>query len=71
MTGRQQDTTSRLHLPDDMASSRGAENAILAYHEFLDAISNANLCNQLHHFGIVVSTIAANDKEGTLSSFWD
>jgi hypothetical protein len=71
MTRGQQDTTSCLHLSDDMACSRRAENAMLPNNEFFDAIRCTDFCDQLHHFWVVVSPISTNDEECALNTFGD
>lgn len=45
VAGRQQDATSGLAYPDDMAGGRCAEDAVLADQELLDAVRSANLCD--------------------------
>ena len=71
VTGSQQDTTSCLHLPNDMTRGRCAENAILPDNEFLDSVSNPDPCDQLHHFWIVITPVSTNHKECALGTFWD
>lgn len=66
VTGGEQDTTGCLSFPDDVTGSRCAQYAILSDQEFLDSICGTNLGDQLHHFGVVVSSISTYDQEATL-----
>jgi hypothetical protein len=63
MAGSQQDTASGLAYADDVASSRCAEDAILADQQLLDTVGGTDLGDQLSHFGIPVTTITT-DHEG-------
>lgn len=67
----QQDTTSCLLYPDDMAGGRCAENAILADYELLDAVCSTNLSNQLCDFWVPVAAITTNDEGRSSNAFWD
>lgn len=71
MTSGQQNTASRLAYANDVAGSWGAENAILTNQEFLDAVCSTNLCDELGDLGVPVATVAANDKEGSVSALGD
>lgn len=71
MTSRQQDPSRRTPLADNMASSRRAQDAILSNHQLLHAIRSSDLGNCLDGCGIVVSAIAADDKERALYALWD
>ena len=66
MTGRQQDAACCFSNADDVTSSGRTEDAILADDELLDAVSSANLGNQLDDFRIPVSAITSDDKTGTV-----
>lgn len=63
MTGRQKNTTSSLAKADDMASSRGRQNTVLADEELLDTVGSADLGNQLDNLGVPVAAITADDEE--------
>lgn len=71
MTRSQQNASSRLALTDDMASRRGAEDAILADQQLLDTVRSSNLRDKLDDLWIPVATVTANDEESTLSAFGD
>ena len=71
VTGGEQDTTGSLPDPDDMASSRCAEDTILADQELLDAVGSTDLCDLLSNLGVPVTTISSNDEECTLRAFRD
>ena len=62
--GGQEDTTGSLPLADDVTGSRCGENAVLADNKLLDAISNANLCNQLNDLGVPEASITSNNEGG-------
>ena len=63
VAGGQENTSCGLALADDMAGSRSRENAILADQKLLDAISGANLCDQLDDLGVPEAAITPNDEE--------
>lgn len=63
VAGRQEDTTSGLALSDDVAGSRGGQDAILADQELLDAICGTNLCTELDDLGVPESAVTTDDKE--------
>jgi hypothetical protein len=71
VAGRQEDATRRLPYPDDVAGSRGAENAILSDQKLLDSVCGTNLGNKLGNLGIPVTTITTNDQERALGAFGD
>lgn len=62
MTGSQQDTTSRLPLPYEMAGSRSTQDTVLANEDLLDTIGSTNLSNLLDSLGIVVAAVATDDE---------
>lgn len=63
MTGRQENTSSGLALPDNMTGSGGRQNTVLADEELLDTIGDTDLCNGLDDLGVPVTTIATDDEE--------
>jgi hypothetical protein len=71
VTGGEQDTTSGLPDPDNMAGSRSAENTILADQQLLHAIGSTDLCDLLGDLGVPVTAISSNDEEGTLRALRD
>lgn len=71
VTSRQQDTTRRLSLPNHMASCRSAQNALLSYQQLLHAVRSSDLGDQLDDFGVIVSSIPADNKKRTLCAFGD
>ena len=71
MTGSEQDSTSSLSFPDDMAGGWRAQYAILSDENFLDTICSPNLSNQLYHLRVVESSIPSDDKEATFGALGD
>lgn len=71
MAGGQENAASRLTLPNDMAGCRSAQDTILTDKQLLDTVRSTNLGNQLHDFGVPVSTVTANDQEAAGDTFWD
>lgn len=71
VTGRQEDTTGGLALADEVAGSRGGEDAILADQQLLDTISGTDFGNLLNDLGVVVAAIATDDEESALSTLGD
>lgn len=71
MAGSEQNTASCLAYPDDMAGSWGAENAVLADQELLDAVCCTDLGDELCDFGVPVASISADDQEGALYTLRD
>ena len=71
VAGRQEDTTSRLPDPDDVAGSGSAENAILSDQKLLDSICGTDLGNKLGDFGVPVTTVTTDDQERALGAFGD
>lgn len=71
MTGSEQNTTSSLANADQVASSGGGENAILAHQELLDTIGGTDLGDLGDDFRVVVTAIATNDQEGVLDTLGD
>lgn len=65
MASGQEDTTSSLPLPNDMAGSRCGQNAVLADQQLLDAIRSTDLGNQLDDLWVPVSAVTTNNEEGT------
>lgn len=63
MTSSEENTTSRLALPNDMTSCRSAQNTMLSHEKLLDAICSTDLRNQLYDLRIPVSPITANDQK--------
>lgn len=64
MAGSQENASGSLAQADNMASSRGGQNAILADEELLDTVGSTNLSNQLNDLGVPVTAITTNDEEG-------
>ena len=71
MTCSQQDPPSRLSLTNDMASCRGAQDAILSDQQLLDAVCSSNASNELDGFGVVESAITTDNKECVLGALRD
>ena len=71
MTSRQEDATGGLPLANEIAGSRGTEDAVLAYDELLHTIGGTDLGDLLNDVGVVVATIATNDEESVLSALRD
>ena len=71
MTGSEQDSTSSLSFPNDMAGGRRAQYAILSDENLLDSICSPNLGNQLYHLRVVESSISSNDKEAAFCALGD
>lgn len=71
MTGSEQDSTSSLSFPDDMAGGRRAQYAVLSDQNLLNSVCSANLSNQLYHLWVVESSIASNDKEAAVCALGD
>lgn len=71
MAGGEQDTTGCLAYPDDIAGSWSAEDAVLADYELFDAVSCANLGNQLCNLGVPVTSVTTDDESGALDAFGD
>jgi hypothetical protein len=71
MTSRQEDATGGLPLANEIAGSRGTEDAVLAYDELLHAIGGTDLGDLLNDVGVIVATIATNDEESVLSALRD
>ena len=69
MTGREQDTTRSLALPDDMTRSRCTQYTILPNQQLLHSICSTDFGNQLHDLGVVVASISSNDQEAALNAF--
>lgn len=65
VAGSQEDASSCLPYPDDMAGCWCAQDAILADDELLDAVRGTDLCNQLRDFWIPITTVTTDDKCGT------
>ena len=68
VTGGEQDTTGSLPDPDDMASSRCAEDTILADQELLDAVGSTDLGDLLCDLRVPVATITTDNEESVLSA---
>ena len=71
VTGSEQDSTSSLSFPDDMAGSRRAQYAILSDQNLLDSICSTNLSNQLYHLRVIESSISSNDEEAAFCALRD
>jgi len=67
----QEDSTGSLPLPNDMAGSGCAENAILSYQQLLDSVGSANLGDQLYYLGVVIASISSDDKKAAVCAFWN
>jgi hypothetical protein len=63
VAGSEEDTTSRLSYPDDVAGGGCAHDAILTDEELLDAIGSAHLGNGLGDLWVPVPTITTYDEE--------
>jgi hypothetical protein len=64
VAGSEEDASSGLAFPNDMAGSGSRENAVLADQELLDTVGGTDLCDQLDDLGVPVATITTNDEEG-------
>jgi hypothetical protein len=62
VTGSQKNPTSRLPDANDMTGGWRTENTVLSDDELLDTICRTDLCNQLNHFWVPISSITTNDK---------
>jgi hypothetical protein len=71
VAGRQEDATSRLPYPDDVAGSWGAENAILSDQKLLDSVCGTDFGDELRDFGIPVTTVTTDDQERALDALGD
>lgn len=71
MARSEQNATRRLSLPDNMAGSRSAQNAILANQQLLDAICSSDARNQLDNLGVVEPSITTDNEECVLSALGD
>ena len=71
MTGSEQDSTSSLPFPDDMAGGWRAQYAILSDENLLDSICSPNFGNQLYHLWVVKSSIPSNDEEAAFCALGD
>lgn len=69
MTGSQENASSGLTYPDDMAGRRGTENAMLPDHKLLDSICSTNFGNQLHNLRVPKSSVTTNDQKSTVCTF--
>lgn len=65
----EENTASSLPNSDDMAGSRRTQDSILTDEQFLDTVCGTNLCNQLDHLWIPISSITTNDKKRALYAF--
>jgi hypothetical protein len=65
----EEDTASRLSNSDNMAGSRRTQDSILTDEQFLDTVCSTNLCNQLDHLWIPISSVTTNDKKRALYAF--
>ena len=66
VAGRQENAAGSLAFADDMAGSRGRQDAVLADQELLHPVRGANLGNKLDDLGVPEATISANDEERAL-----
>ena len=71
MAGREKNPSRGLLLPDDMASRRGTQDAILTQQNLPNSICRSNLGNQLNDFWIVETTISSDDEEAALGALGD
>ena len=71
VTGRQQDATSSLSLPDDVTRSWGTQNAVLTDDELLDAVRGRDLCDDLGDLWVPVAAITTNDEGAAFITFWN
>lgn len=71
VTSSQEDTTSSLSHADQVASSRGTHDAILADQQLLDAIGGTDLGDLGNDLRVVVTAIATNDEERVLDTLGD
>lgn len=68
MTGRQQYAAGGTAFSDDMAGSGCGEDAFLSDQQLLHPISCTDLGYQLHHLGVVVTTISPDDEKASLDA---
>lgn len=71
VTGSQQDTTSCLAHTNQVASSRSAQNTILADQQLLDTVGRTDLRNLRDHLGVIVATITTDNQERILGTLGD
>ena len=71
MTGRQQDPSRCLPLPDHMACSRCRQNPMLAHDDLLHSIRSPDLGDILDRLWVPVSAITTDDQQGIPGSFGD
>ena len=71
MARSKQDPTGSTSLPDNMARSWGAQYAVLANNQLLNAIRSSNASNQLDGLRIVETSISTDNEERILSALWD
>ena len=68
VTGGEQDTTSSLPDPDDMAGSRSTKNTILTDQQLLDTVGCADFGDLLCDLRVPVTTVTTNNEESTLNA---
>jgi hypothetical protein len=61
VASREQNASSSLPYPNDVAGGRCAEDAVLADQELLDAVRGTELCDQLGDLWVPVAAVTAND----------
>lgn len=71
VAGSQQNATGGLPYTDKITGSGGAQDAVLADKELLDAISGTDLSDLLDGLRVIVTAVATNDEEGVLGTFRD
>jgi hypothetical protein len=71
VTCGQKDTTGCLAFSDDMTGSRSTQDTVLTDQKLLHTVCSSDLCDQLHHFRVPVSSITTNDQEAAFDTFWD
>lgn len=71
MTSSQKNASSSTPYPDNIASSRSAQNPVTTNQQLLDTVSSGDFGNLVDDNVVVVAAITANDEEGALDTFGD
>lgn len=68
MAGSKEDTARGIAFPNNVAGSRGTQNAILSDQQFFHSVCSSDLGNQLHCFRVVVTPISSDNQETALDA---
>ena len=69
MAGCEQDASCCFPFANDMAGGWRAEDAILTDQKLLDTVCCSNLCDLLHDFWVVESSVSSDDQECPFCTF--